>query len=169
MVFTGNPHCKQCPPVLLLLLLTPKFCLHEEQGQKSSCHQICEICLKYVLQTWVMSLTSQPGKADRRKMVAACGARTADPCRTQKTLSSPPCTVQSELKDGLNSAKHSNFCLSARMERKTQISLNGRAELEPLAREVPVMLFGFLPFFFYMFAGTLSTYIRNSVAYCINS
>lgn len=84
----------------------------------------------------MISLTSQPGKAERRTVVAACGARTADPCRTQKPLSSPPCNVQSELKDGLNSAKHSNFCLSARMEGKTQISLNGFAELKPLAREV---------------------------------
>lgn len=68
-------------------------------------------------------------------MVAACGARTADPCRTQKTLSSPPCNVQSELKDSLDSAKHSNLSLSACVEGKPQISLNGRAELEPLARE----------------------------------
>lgn len=132
--FTGNPHCKQCPPVLLLPFPTQKFCLHEEwRQQTSSCHQINEICLAAV-----GDVTRQPTREGRgRTMVAACGARTADPCRTQKTLSSPPRTVQSKLKDGLNSAKHSNFCLSARMEGKTQISLNGRAELEPLAREVP--------------------------------
>lgn len=87
-------------------------------------------------------VTHQPTReGEGRTMVAACGARTADPYRTHKTLSSPPCNVQSELKDSLNSAKHSNFCLSACMEGKTQISLNGRAELDPLAREVP----GFVP------------------------
>lgn len=135
VVFTGNPHCKQCPPVLLLPFPTQKFCLHEEwRQQTSSCHQINEICLAAM-----GDVTHQPTREGREEDNGCClwcqDSRSLQD--TKKPLSSPPCTVQSELKDGLNSAKHSNFCLSARMEGKTQISLNGRAELEPLAREVP--------------------------------
>lgn len=100
--------------------------------------------MKYFLQPWVMSLTSQPGKAEGRTMVAACGARTADPCRTQKNPFLPTLQCSVRVEGHLNSVKRSNFCLSACTEGKTQLSLNGRAELDPLAREVPAAQ-GFVP------------------------
>lgn len=94
--------------------------------------QINEICLADV-----GDVTHQPTREGREEDNGCClWCQDSRSLQDTKPLSSPPCNVQSESKDGLNSAKHSNSCLSARMEGKTQISLNGLAELEPLAREV---------------------------------
>lgn len=111
----GNLHYKQCPPLLLSPLPVQKLRLREGQRQRTS------LSTTQARLDAMGEVSHPPKRSSYREQLmgsahgCCCGVRRA----WQPPL--PGLCGLHKVKDGLDSAKPSGFCLFARMEAKSQI------------------------------------------------